>query len=278
MESTELQVSDNTNTVGLSYDIYQAKLLECSRINKKGSTKENLHIILDLQNSGINYKVGSNFGIYPENAPLFVENVIDILGVYPTKYLIDFFSKKVNRSQITYKYLNFINKYNENALIDVLLKDRIKFKVFVEQNDLISFLKAFWDKSIPITEFCSIASPMLPRFYSVASSTKKVGEEAHFMIASFKYKERGKMRLSVMAKHLKHNCKKNKTLISIFHKENPKFIVPEDPKTPIIMIGPGTGVAVFRGFLQEREHTSTTCNNWLFTGDRNEQYDFHFED
>ncbi len=246
-------------------DPYSAKVLECRTLSKKGSSKEILHIVCDLSNSDITYTVGSSFGLLPENLPQFVDEVIESLGSPYRQFLIqtkngeslsfeEFLTKHANLSQITSRHFALVGK------------EPVPGTTY----NLATFLTAFWHPEIPLQALVDITAPMLPRYYSIASSMKKVGAEVHFMVASFHYLEANRMKESITASYLKSSPK----TIRLFLQENINFTLPDDPNTPIIMIGPGTGLAAFRGFIQER----TENKSWLFTGDRNESTDFHYKE
>lgn len=268
---------------------FPAKLIECRRLSKAGSSKENLHVVVDLSGSGIKYEVGSSFGIYPENHPAEVAEILELLELDPDFKIIDkrsqsemraecFFTKKVNLSQITSSLFKLILEHELNETLQGFLENKEKCRAFIAENDLISFLRTFWNRSIPVQKLCDLLSTLLPRYYSIASSMSVVGSHAHFMVASFSYMQAGKMKQSVTSDFFKSLSRPMESTVSLFLHENPNFSLPKNDATPIIMIGPGTGFAVFRGFLQEREKTNASGKNWLFTGDRERKYDFHYEE
>lgn len=262
-----------TETVKKSKITFQAKLLTCERLNKAESTKEILHVVLDLGESGVTYSVGSSFGIYPQNAPKYVNEIIDIIG---KPHLEEFFRTKVNLSQISPKLIQMLHQHTQNPSLAELLGDRAKLKAFADEGTLATCLRSFWSPHIPIQELEGVLSPLLPRYYSVASSMKYVGNQVHFMVASFNYQEAGIPKQSVTSHYLAHQ--KPASFITLFLQENDHFTLPVDPSIPIIMIGPGTGLAAFRGFIQERFASKSPGKNWLFTGDRERKYDFHYEE
>lgn len=261
---------------------YRARFISCKRLNKQGSTKETLHVVLDLEDSGITYKVGSSFGIYPENSPTAVEEIISLLNVDPLTPIFDkrkeitmplhiFLRDHANLSQTTSQHLKAVDPLHPH------LTDKEALKKFVENNNLATFLSDFWNKELSIQALCDALPPLLPRYYSIASSPCKVGTELHFLVASFSYMHAGRLAHSVTAKHFRDHCVEKESFVRLFLQDNPNFTLPEDKNTPVIMIGPGTGLAAFRGFLQERE-IANASKNWLFTGDRERKYDFYYED
>ncbi len=266
---------------------YLAPIVECSHVTKTGSSKEILHIVCDLRNSDITYEVGSSFGILPENLDPYVSEVFISIGTSCKSFMIhtksghiitfeEFIRKHANLSRITSDYFRLIQKYNPQTIVNELLDNKEKSHAFTVANNLATFLTAFWHPSIPLQELVDIIPPMLPRYYSIASSMKKVGEYAHFMVASFSYLDAGREKESITASFFKQSAPG--TPVRLFLQQNHNFYLPEDSSTPIIMIGPGTGLASLRGFLQEREATNAPGKNWLFTGDRQKEFDFHYGD
>jgi sulfite reductase (NADPH) flavoprotein alpha-component len=287
-----MKIDENTQKSKESYhrkNPYPARFISSRRLNKPGSTKETLHVVLDLENSGIDYRVGSSFGIYPENNPFIIDEILSLLGCDPLIPIFDkrsggtfplrlFLRDKVNFSQITSQHIKVVHSFTQNSVLQVLLDDKDKLRAFLEGNNLLSFVASFWDPKVPIQDFIDILSPLLPRFYSIASSSRKVGSEIHLLVASFSYMHAGRLTHSVTAQYLHTYCSEGESRVRLFLQDNPNFTLPEDPNTPIIMIGPGTGLAAFRGFIQEREITKVPGKTWLFTGDRERKYDFYYEE
>ena len=264
---------------------YPAPLVECRRLTKIGSSKEILHIVCDLRNSDITYEVGSSFGLLPENLPSYVDEVFQPLGFAYRNFMIQtktgesltfekFICSQANLSHLTSLHFQLIHKHNPTQAIQEYLDDKVKLRAYCEQNNLATFLTEFWHPKVPLQELVNTIMPMLPRYYSIASSMKKIGDFAHFMVASFFYPDAGRDKESIMASYIKSIAPG--TGVRPFLQPNPTFILPTNLSTPIIMIGPGTGLASLRGFLQERDATGATGKNWLFTGDRQKEFDFHY--
>ncbi len=269
---------------------YEATLLEVRSLSKKGSTKENLHVVLDLSDSEITYKVGSSFGIYPQNPPELVKEILILLELEKDHIVYDkrsegsltieaFLRKKVNLQKISSNHLKIVEKLNPSDLLTSILSSKDNLLAYTAKSDLISFLSDFWSPAIDIQLLCDVLPPLLPRYYSVASAQKMKNNKLELMVASFSYKHAGRIQESTTAGYLKHRCKINVSKVALFLMENNNFQLPEDRTTPVILIGPGTGLAALRGFLQERfVQDEKLGNNWLFTGDRNRKFDFHYEE
>ena len=268
---------------------FAGKLLEIRTLNKPQSTKENLHVVLDIEGSDIDYKVGSSFGIYPENCLSEVNELLLFLGVSGNHIVYDkrgqctltfeaFLRKKANLQGVTSSQLRLFAEHNPNDKLTEILSNKENLLNYTKNCDLLILVKDFWKSGMDVQLLCDVCCPLLPRYYSIASSQRVVGNKIELMVASFKYEKAGKPRKSITASYIQERCKVNETKISLFLMENKKFCMPEDRNTPVIMIGPGTGFAALRGFLQERHAQNPTLgNNWLFTGDRNRDTDFHYE-
>lgn len=268
---------------------YLSTLLEVSVLNQPGSTKENLHVVLDLKGSNIEYEVGSSFGIFPENDQALVDEIVTLLNIDKNHMVYDkraqgsltlaaFLAKKANLQKITSAHLNLIAKHAPNARLQTVLSSKEALLKYVGESDVLSFLKDFWESSIDIQELCDVCGPLLPRYYSIASSRKVTPDCVELMVASFSYEHAGRKQKSITASYLQDRCTTGTSQVPIFLMENRQFVLPADRSTPIILIGPGTGFAALRGFLQERyAQNPQAAGNWLFTGDRNRATDFHYE-
>lgn len=259
---------------------FHSKITKISCLNKEGSTKCNYHVELSLEGSGIAYDVGSSFGLLPENNKEEVERVIAALDVSrdlliaPKKLdfeltVYDFFLNYVNLHRVTKKIATALLPFQKDDYLETLLEE--DWKQYTENHDLVEFLESFYTKKLPAIALVDLVSPMLARFYSVASSQNIIKNGLHLLVANFSYTKGIKKHKSITTHHLLHN-----STIRLFHQPNPSFQPPKED-TPIIMIGPGTGLAAFLGFIQERILFRKCKNNILFTGDRHKDHDFYFE-
>lgn len=260
---------------------FQAEIIEVKPINKEGSTKNNNHAVISLKGSGITYEAGCSFGLLPSNPEKEVKDLLDILDVdgdtivTPKKVgkeitVYDFFLSFVNLQRITKKLAEALLPHQKDQKLHLLLDG--PWKEYTATHDLVEFLRDFYQKGLSAQDLADICPPMLARFYSVASSNKVVGDNIHLLLADFEYIKGEKLYRSITTNHIL-----TKNSIRIFHQKNPSFHPPKDD-TPIIMIGPGTGIAAFRAFLQERIDINCCKNNVLFTGDRNRAFDFYYEE
>lgn len=281
-----MTISETLKKSNVTYDRFSpfpAKVLHLRRLNKPGSSKEVLHVELDLSGSEISYKVGSSFALFPENDDFYVSRLLDLLSLTGTEvvqdpkterelYVREFFQKKANLSRITSHHLRLIGGF------DSLLEDKEALKSFLEQNNLYSLLAKHKKRPLPLQELVEMTPPLLPRYYSIASSQTVAKGHVHLMVASFYYEEAGEEKKSITASFLEKAAQNPALNVPLFLQDNPSFSLPLDPSTPIIMIGPGTGLAAFRGFIQERIHQNAPGKNWLFTGAQRREFDFYYEE
>jgi sulfite reductase (NADPH) flavoprotein alpha-component len=261
-------------------DPFLAPITKVIPLNKKGSTKANNHLEISISGSNIEYEVGASFGLLPQNKPSEVDRILDILGAskeftvssekLSSKISVyDFFLNHVNLQRVTKKIADALIPFQRDEKLLHLLEK--SWTEYTKNHDLVEFLEEFYVFNLEIQTLINLVSPSLPRFYSVASSQKVVGDNVHLLVADFKYLKGKKEFRSLTTEHIL-----TKNSIRLFHQVNPSFKLPSND-IPIIMIGPGTGIAAFRGFLQERVFNGCK-NNLLFTGDRNQAFDFYYEE
>ncbi len=229
-----------------------SKIKDRFSLTKEGSTKKTYHLSLELKDSGLEFKVGDSVAIYAENNPLSVEKILTTIKATGNEIIKDPRSEKI-----------------------LSLREFITTKTNLSR---IDFLKELNTKNTPLEELCKKFSPLLPRFYSIASSLKEHPDEVHLTVALSQYEENGQIQYGVASHFLCHLAKKEETPIPLYVQSAKDFTLPEDHNTPIIMIGPGTGVAPFRAFMQERLKLEAQGKHWLFFGERNRASDFLYED
>jgi len=265
---------------------FSASIKERYPLTKPGSTKETHHVVLDLKNSGMTFKVGDSLGIYGDNDPILVERLISAMKADPqtlivhprtqeTMALKTFLTHKAHITRLTSSFLKVFN--NEPSLAQ-LLTHKTALDHYLATNDVLDFLLEFSHHSFSLQELIAAFSPLLPRFYSVASSLLAHPDEVHLTVAVSTYMHRDQLRYGVASHFLSHLAEIEQTLIPCYVQPTPHFTLPEDDALPLIMVGPGTGVAPFRGFLQERIARNSSGKHWLFFGERHRDYDFFYED
>ncbi|MFI5334682.1 MAG: hypothetical protein ACHQT8_05920, partial [Chlamydiales bacterium] len=268
-------------------------LKERAPLTKTGSTKETYHVVLDLKNSGIEFNVGDSIGVLPENDPLLVGHLLDAMGAKGEEIIQDprsqeqmtlrtFLTRYANLSRASSSFLKLFHAYGASShpKIETLLQQENKTLLasYLASHDPLDLLKEYASTRAPLQELIQQFSPLLPRFYSAASSLKAAKDEVHLTVALSSFTHGGEKRYGVASHFLCHLAEEAKTPIPIYVQSAHSFKLTQDPHVPVIMIGPGTGVAPFRAFMQERLSLEHPGKNWLFFGERNRTTDYFYEE
>jgi sulfite reductase (NADPH) flavoprotein alpha-component len=270
---------------------FPAKVLVNKKLNLEGSEKETRHYELSLAGSELEYEVGDSMGVFPENDPALVEDLLKALHFtgeesVTTKEGATFSLREglLKHFQITQPSKQFLEaviaKANGGAddLKELLNPERKhELEQYLWGMEQIDFLLD--EPSIRFTpeEFVAVQRKLQPRLYSIASSLKACPEQVHFVIASVRYESHGRARKGVASTYLADRVTPE-TPVPIFVHVAKGFRLPEDPAAPIIMVGPGTGVAPFRAYLQDRKASGASGKNWLFFGEQREKSDFFYRE
>lgn len=266
---------------------FKAEVLENLNLNGRGSNKETRHLELSLKGSGLTYQPGDSLGIYPENDPALVELLLNELNWSPEESVTinkqgDILSLKealTTHYEITVLTKPLLQKVAELAKhekLNELIVDAQALKSYIEGRDLIDLVRDFGSWGETAQEFVSILRKMPPRLYSIASSLAANPDEVHLTIGTVRYSSHDRERKGVCSTFTAERLEVGEK-IPVFIQHNDNFKLPENPNTPIIMIGPGTGVAPFRSFIQEREELGAEGKTWLFFGDQHFMTDFLYQ-
>ncbi|MBI3211066.1 MAG: sulfite reductase [Simkania negevensis] len=263
---------------------FPATIAERTLLSQEGSTKKTYHISLDLKGSGFSYRPGDTLAIFPENPPEVVELVLACTNSSPFSSLRKTLETKVNLSRLPLSLLRLTlaieTDYDKKQELAKLLegdnKETLSF--YLKQHSLFSFLKRHSHLSYPLEKLLSTLPPLLPRFYSISSSQKTTEEQADLLVATFTYFHGSQEIPGLSSSFLCERAKVGETIVPTYIHRTKNFILPSDPHIPILMIGPGTGVAPYRAFLQERMQSDMSGKNWLFFGERNSSYDFYYKE
>ena len=271
-----------------------AKLLENRVLNKDGSSKDTRHLVVDIAGSGLTYTAGDSLGVYASNRPQLVEEIIGLLGatgnepVLPQRLtaaisLREALSNKLSLAGPTRKILETLaakaTDAGEKARLAELLApgaDELR-EAFLAQREYIDLLEEFPGVKLSPQEFIDHLRRLMPRLYSIASSPMLHPGQVHLTVAPVRYESNGRRRYGVCSTFLSDRVIRRKTLIPVFVAAS-HFGLPDDPAKDIIMVGPGTGVAPFRAFVQERVATKAPGRNWLFFGDQHQKTDYLYGD
>ena len=270
---------------------YLARLLSRHRLNKTGSTKETWHVVIDIRGSDITYRPGDSMGICPENDHAMCDEILKTCGFSPDEAvvdprssepfkLLDFLRKKANLSVPTRKLLLELVQRGAKHFDSLLQPDHAdEFKEYLRTHNVLDVLKEHPEAHPGPQDLVQNLSPLLPRLYSIASSQAVNEDEVHFTVSRVRYEVQGKKRLGVCSHFLCDMIKEKDHPIPIYLQQTKDFLLPEDNQVPLIMIGPGTGIAPFRAFMQERfSRENPTEKNWLFFGECHKACDFFYEE
>jgi sulfite reductase (NADPH) flavoprotein alpha-component len=264
---------------------YLARVKKKTLLSDQDPHRRIFHLVLEIEDSDISYSCGDSAAIFPSNDPVFVEKLLTSLSSCKNHKILDpktnialsiedFLLHKANISKISLPLLRAIAKENPSSFLHDLLQNKEKYHTFIQSHELWDFLFLLKDHHIPCDLITSHILPMIPRFYSIASSQKAHPNELHLLVAAISYFTSEHLRYGVATHFLCDLAKERETKIPIFIHKTPHFSLPQNPSTPIIMIGAGTGLAPFLGFLQERHFNKALGKNWLIFGERNQKNGF----
>jgi sulfite reductase (NADPH) flavoprotein alpha-component len=267
---------------------FPARLLTNRCLNGKGSTKETRHCELSLADSGLHYEAGDALGIWPTNCPTLVdeilsclalqgETVVNVAGV-GERLLKEALLAHYEIVAVSHDLVQAIaERSRDSALLGLVADSKNgELKRFLWGRQFVDLLHLYPRVRFTAVELLAFLRKLQPRFYSIASSPLAHPGEAHLTVRVVRYDCAGRTRKGTASTFLAERVGKN--LVSVFVRKSPTFHLPADLDTPIIMIGPGTGVAPFRGFLHDRHRRGARGKNWLFFGEQHAATDFYYRD
>jgi sulfite reductase (NADPH) flavoprotein alpha-component len=264
---------------------FLAPLLANQRISARNGAKDIRHIELSLEGSGLNYQPGDALGVAATNPPALVDAVLATLRLDGERAvaahgeshcLREWLLRKREITTLSKPFLVEHAKRAQHQALDRALtpEGRDALRELLGDYQLIDLLRAFpaaWAGE----DLVAALSPLAPRLYSIASSQKAVGDEVHLTVAVLDYEKFGTRHVGAASQFLATLAEDAD--VPVFIEENERFRLPADASRDVIMIGPGTGVAPFRGFLQERAQTGASGRNWLFFGNPHLRTDFLYQ-
>lgn len=268
---------------------FPAPLKDRILLNGRDSSKQTYHLEIGLEGSGYSYLPGDALAVVPTNSPRDVDAIIGATGFAPDTLVDDgqgtqvtLYEALLHRYDITTASSSFLRKYNELAenadLAQVLAPDQKEWlRDYLWGRQIVDFMESFRPKrAIDPAAFVKILRKMPPRLYSIASSLKAHPGEVHLTVGAVRYSSHGRERTGVASTYVADRVAVGETL-PVFMHVNKLFRLPVDPSVPIIMVGPGTGIAPFRAFLEERQAIGAQGKNWLFFGDQHFLTDFLYQ-
>ncbi len=243
---------------------FHARIKQRALLTGPTSTKKTYHLSLDLSAGEFPFQVGDSIAVLPINDPTLVDRIIHTLQATGNEEIFD------ARSNTTHLFRDYLlHKANLH---------KVSFhKLFPVEKTSSPLLELLQSHRPHPTELCKVLLPLMPRFYSIASSPKVFPQEIHLLVAFVEYTLNEHRYFGVGSHFLCREAAIESTPIPIYLQPSHHFALP-DPNASIILIGPGTGIAPFRAFLQERLATQAPGLNWLFFGERNRASDFYYSD
>ncbi len=310
---------------------YMSKITDCYVLNGEGSRKETRHIVFDLGDSGLDYKVGDALGVVSENPEETVDLLISTAGwnkdqMVTTRSgdctLRDALKKDFEIHRVNKKFVNslsekvtgggmritvkLIERYREDVSgagsnwiggdapvepellpsipgddpvgrVESLTTDGKAMEDYIWSRDYIDVIRDF-DVNYSAEEFLEIADKLKPRLYSIASSHDAHPGFVELTVGIVRYSHHGRERGGLCTVYMADEVEVNKTDVGVFMSPTKSFVLPDDTSTDIIMVGPGTGIAPFRAFMEQRIHDGGNGKNWLFFGDQSEKTEFYYKE
>ncbi len=265
---------------------YSARVNVNRLLSGPSSSKEIRHYEFDLGESGLDYEAGDALGVVPLNDPKLVEALIDRFDVTADSEVAGLDrpigDALLNMFEISTPSRELVAEIGKRAGHDELSHilangDREQLAAFLWSKDILDLINLGGKPLFDVAEFVTFLKPLQHRAYSISSSPLVAENSVHLTIASVRYRAEGRERGGVCSTYLADRVEAGQNS-GIFVSPNKGFRVPQDNDAPVIMVGPGTGIAPFRAFLQERQARGAKGRNWLFFGDQHRQSDFIYED
>ncbi|MBE4579550.1 sulfite reductase [NADPH] flavoprotein, alpha-component [Vibrio navarrensis] len=263
---------------------YTATLLTSQKITGRDSGKDVRHIEIDLADSGLTYQPGDALGVWYENSAQLANAVAAAAGLSGVESVevdgesLSLHSALVSKYEITGANPQFVTKFAElsgSKKLQKLVEDKDKLREYAANTQIVDVLKEKKTK-LSAEQLISLLRRLTPRLYSIASSQSEVDEEVHLTVGIVEYDVDGEVRQGGASSYLGQRLEEGES-VKVFIEHNNNFKLPQDDSTPVIMIGPGTGIAPFRSFIQERDNRGADGKNWLFFGDRTFTQDFLYQ-
>jgi sulfite reductase (NADPH) flavoprotein alpha-component len=273
---------------------FPAKLVENRVLNKPGSSKETRHFVVDLKGSELLYTAGDSLGVFPSNRTSEVEEFLRHLGATGDEPVLlpkatapisirEALTSKLALSGPTKRILDTLaaksTEPTEKARLAEILAPEAKeaMQAYLDEREFIDLLVEYPSVKLTPQELVDHMRKLMPRLYSIASSARKFPTEIHLTVAVVRYQTNGRERVGVASTFLADRTSLNTTAVPVFVSHS-HFGPPEDGSKDAIMVGPGTGIAPFRAFVQDRICSGATGRNWVFFGDQKQSTDYLYEE
>ncbi len=262
---------------------FVAELSVNQKITGRSSTKDVRHIEISLADSGLTYQPGDALGVYFNNDPAVVTAILSATGIAPTSIVdvdgnpLSIEEALLTRFELTQSYPSFVEhyaKFSQDPTLTALISDKAALREFLATRQTIDVILQH-PARISAQQLADSLRKIQPRLYSIASSQAEVGDEVHLTVGVVRYDAHGSSHLGGASGFLAERLAEGEK-VRVFVEHNDNFRLPAQD-IPVIMIGPGTGIAPFRAFLQERDNAGATGQNWLFFGNPHFTQDFLYQ-
>jgi sulfite reductase (NADPH) flavoprotein alpha-component len=260
-------------TASPNTDIVEAEISEHVNLNSSRSNKETIHLALTFEGAMPAYEPGDSLDLYPENDPAYVDELLKLAGLSGDDKLRAEFIKSRDVTTLSLKTVETYAAQTGHHYVNALIAEG-QAKEWIAGRQLIDLI-AMFPIALTADHLRAVTRPLAPRAYSIASSRREVGDEAHLLISAVRYETYGRARKGVASNYAAERLKRGGR-VRVKLKPNKHFALPAQDKD-IIMVGPGTGVAPFRAFVQERRAIAAEGRSWLFFGDRQFTHDFLYQ-
>ena len=259
--------------VEIKTEIVEAEIVEHINLNSSQSGKETFHLALSFDGAAPAYEPGDSLDVYPENDPAEVDELLKAAGLAADQTLRNDFIKSQDIHTLSLKSLETYATLTGHQYVKALIADG-HAREWIAGRQLID-LVSYFPIAITAEQLRAVTRPLAPRAYSIASSRRESGDEAHLLVSAVRYESHGRARKGVASNYAAERRKRGDR-VRVKLRRNRHFALPA-PDRDIVMIGPGTGIAPFRAFVQERRATAAKGRNWLFFGDRQFTHDFLYQ-
>lgn len=261
-----------------------ASLAVNQKITGRNSQKDIRHLEIDLGEADLRYQPGDALGVWYQNSAELVAEILSYCelsgeesvviadkNLSLTDALTRYLELTVNTAQIVAAYANL----SGNTVLQALGSDRAALQAYAEQYSIVDMLRRA-PTTLQASQLVALLRPLTPRLYSIASSQEEVANEVHLTLGVVRYESEGLPRSGGASGWLADQVPEEGE-VKVFIEHNDNFRLPDDPQAPVIMIGPGTGIAPFRAFLQHRDNLGAKGDNWLFFGNPHFTEDFLYQ-
>ena len=260
---------------------FPATLLARQKITGRDSEKDVRHIEIDLSGSGLQYRAGDALGVWFENDPAVVDEILAAVSLKGDEPVNAGGQGKTVREALLHDWeigLNtpqFVQGYAEISGNPALKEAAADASAYAAANPIAGIVSQY-PAALTAEQLAGLLRPLAPRLYSISSAPEEVGEEVHLTVGVLRYEHNGIPRTGAASGFLGGRLEEE-GIVRVFVEENPRFRLPENPDTPVIMIGAGTGVAPFRAFMQQRAANGDSGKNWLIFGNQHFTQDFLYQ-